>query len=140
MNAMKKGSLDTLSLNDGFLSNTFSLFLTKLFASQQDYEFWYGDINKALEMKGDELEKSLHSNITHLNIEGCSIDPNISISEIKKSNNPKWPLLVKFFASDITHINISKGKNFNRKNIMELFATCIDNPVDIIKCSHLNLC
>ena len=138
MNAKKKGSLDTLSCKGGFDNGTLENFINNLYISEQSHEYWYGDHQTARNMEGNDLEKSLHCNIIHFNIEGCPIYFGQSIAEIKKRNKPYWPALVKYFSTDISHINMAKC-SLNTKRNMELVSTCIDNPIGKTKCTYLNL-
>ena len=138
MNARKKGMLETLSCKDGFTQSTLDSFISKLYISEQDHEYWYGDNNTATKMAGNDLEKEIHCNLTHFNIEGCPIQFYSSISEIKKRNKPNWPNLVKLFSTSISHFNLAKS-TVNTKRNMELITTCIENPIGKTKVSYLNL-
>mmetsp|Transcript_42111 Transcript_42111/g.48856 ORF Transcript_42111/g.48856 Transcript_42111/m.48856 type:complete len:596 (+) Transcript_42111:1390-3177(+) len=95
MNAKKKGLLNTLSCKGGFDNSTFSYFVSSLYISEQDHEYMYGDSTSANKMSGEDLERKLHCNLIHLNIESSSIPFNGSIHELKRRLKPNWPDLVK---------------------------------------------
>ena len=73
MNAKKSGSLVTLSCKNGFNMNSLNLFVDNLYVSEQDHEYWYGDTSKAQKMEKEDLEKKLHCNILHLDLERCDL-------------------------------------------------------------------
>ena len=138
MNARKNGSVETLSCKNGFNLQFLNKFVDNLYISEQDHEYWYGDNSVARNMAGEDLEKKIHCNLKHFNIEGTQINFTQSIADIKKRLNPQWPQLVKLFSTKVTHVNLAKS-SLNTKKNMELLATCIENPIWKTSCSFLNL-
>ena len=139
MNAKKSGSLETLSCKNGFNMNSLNMFVDNLHISEQDHEYWYGDVSTARNMEKEDLEKKLYCNIKQLDLERCDLTFYGSIADIEKSINPKWPQLVKLFANQITSFNMAKA-NVTGKKSMELICKCINNPIEKTKVNRLNLC
>jgi len=138
MNAKKNGSLDTLSCKVGFDTYNFENFVKAMHISEQEHEQWYGDALTANKMTGEDLDKKIYCNLKHLNLEGCNIPFGGNIHNIKKHTNPKWPEMIKLFATEMSHISMNKCTMSNKRD-MDLLSHCIENPIWKTHVSYLNL-
>ena len=83
---MKNGSLEIVDLEGCFTQrNSLATLHDAMWVSEQDYENWYGDKNKAQKMSGDQLKKKYFNNLQALNFtNNTNLSTTFNLANFKK--------------------------------------------------------